>query len=46
MPDGVTEVTGDWITITETPSGSGSYTLTASPIDDSLVTGSVTNLKL
>lgn len=47
MPDGTnTEVTGDWITITETPSGSGSYELVASPIKDSLVTGSVLNLNL
>jgi len=46
MPNGSTEVTGDWITIIETPSGSGTYKLKASPIDDTLVTGSVTNLKL
>jgi len=46
MPNGSTEVTGDWITITETPSGSGTYKLKASPIADALVTGSVTSLKL
>ena len=46
MPDGTTEVTGDWITITETPSGSGTYKMKAAPIKDSLVTGSVLNLVL
>ena len=47
MPGGTTtEVTDDWITITETPSGSGTYEVVASPIEDSLVTGSVLNLNL
>ena len=45
MPDGTTEVTGVWITITEDASG-GSYKLKADPIDDTLVTGSATLLKL
>ena len=38
MPDGSTEVTGDWMTITET--STGNYELVANPIADSLVTGS------
>ena len=42
MPDHTTEVTGDWITITET--SAGQYELVASPIDDTLVTGSSTDL--
>ena len=47
MPGGTsTEVTGDWITITETPSGSGTYELVASPITDSLVTGGALDLNL
>lgn len=46
MPGPGAEVTGDWITITETPSGSGTYKLLASPIDDALVTGSATQLVL
>ena len=45
MPDGTTEVTGVWITITEDASG-GTYKLKADPIDDTLVTGSATNLVL
>ena len=44
MPDGTTEVTGDWITITETTTGN--YELVASPIDDTLVTGFSTDLVL
>ena len=39
-----TEVTGDWITITET--SSGTYELVASPIDDTLVTGGALDLNL
>lgn len=46
MSDGTTEVTGVWITITETPSGSGTYKLLAEPIDDTLVTGAATQLIL
>lgn len=42
MPDGTTEVTGDWITITET--STGNYEMVASPIDDTLVTGFSTDL--
>ena len=45
MTDGTTEVTGDWMTVTETPAGSGKYKLKASPIKDSLVTGSALTLK-
>ena len=39
-----TEVTGDWITITET--SAGNYELVASPIDDTLVTGGALDLNL
>ena len=36
MPGGTTtEVTGDWMTLTD--DGAGNYELTASPIDDTLV---------
>ena len=45
MPGGtVTEVTGDWITITS--DGSGNYEMVAEPIDDSLVTGGALDLVL
>lgn len=45
MPGGtVTEVTGDWITITN--DGSGNYEMVAEPIDDSLVTGGALDLVL
>lgn len=45
MPDGTTEVTGVWMTVTETPAGSGTYKLKAEPILDSLVTGGALSLK-
>ena len=45
MPDGTTEVTGVWMTVTETPAGSGTYKLKAEPIDDTLVTGGALTLK-
>ena len=45
MPGGTTtEITGDWMTLTD--DGSGTYTLVASPIDDTLVTGSPLSLVL
>ena len=44
MPDGTTEVTGDWMTLTEV--STGSYELVANPIADSLVTGSALSLVL
>jgi hypothetical protein len=46
MSDGTTEVTGVWMTVTETPSGSGTYKLKAAPILDSLVTGTDLALKM
>ena len=47
MPGGTTtEVTDDWIIITETPSGSGTYEVVASPIEDTLVTGGALPLQL
>ena len=46
MPGGTTtEVTGDWITITET-STAGTYELVASPIDDANATGVALSLVL
>ena len=46
MPGGTTtEVTGDWMTLTET-STTGTYELVANPIDDANATGSVMNLVL
>ena len=45
MPGGTTtEVTDDWITITETTSGT--YEVVATPIDDTLVTGAALALNL
>ena len=46
MPGGTTtEVTGDWMTITET-STTGTYELVANPISDANATGNVMNLVL